>query len=478
LLPATAPRAGERLAFEVNLDACTGCKACVTACHNLNGLDADETWRKVGTLVGDGPVETVRQVVTTACHHCEDPGCLSGCPVMAYEQDARTGIVRHLDDQCIGCQYCVLMCPYEVPQYSPSRGIVRKCDMCQGRLAVGEAPACVQGCPNGAIAIRVVPVGGDGFMLPGAPDPALTRPSTRYRSERQPLGRLRAVDAARALPAHAHWPLVWMLTLTQVAVGVLGAAVVVGDLLQLVPFRLHASVVALGWGLLAAGLAASVTHLGQPTKAWRAFLGIRTSWLSREVLVFGACFTVATLYLGATVTARAWAPVLGALTVGLGCVSVACSVMVYAATGRSVWSWPRVSALFAASTILSSLGMAVGVLALANLPRLTVASAGAVIGLIAGIMPLLVVIDLWQAARVDAVAQRVLDVLAGPLRGWAGLRVACAFAVVASVPLAAVGGLSLTVVALFIWGCVCVGTFAERYLFFAAALAPHMPGEG
>ena len=43
-------------------------------------------------------------------------GCLNGCPVLAYEKDPVTGIVRHLDDQCIGCQYCMLKCPYDVPQ--------------------------------------------------------------------------------------------------------------------------------------------------------------------------------------------------------------------------------------------------------------------------------------------------------------------------------------------------------------------------
>ena len=74
--------------------------------------------------------EPYQQTVTTACHHCVEPACLEGCPVLAYEKDAETGIVRHLDDQCIGCQYCVLKCPYDVPKYSAKRGIVRKCDMC------------------------------------------------------------------------------------------------------------------------------------------------------------------------------------------------------------------------------------------------------------------------------------------------------------------------------------------------------------
>src|SRR5881394_1285781 len=51
LIPLDAPGTGEQYAFEVELDKCSGCKACVTACHSLNGLDENETWRDVGLLV-------------------------------------------------------------------------------------------------------------------------------------------------------------------------------------------------------------------------------------------------------------------------------------------------------------------------------------------------------------------------------------------------------------------------------------------
>jgi formate dehydrogenase iron-sulfur subunit len=156
LIPLNRPQEGEQYAFAVDLDACTGCKACVSACHSLNGLEDEELWRTVGFLHGGSSEEPYQQTITTACHHCVDPACANGCPVLAYEKDEETGIVRHLDDQCIGCQYCVLKCPYDVPKYSETKGIVRKCDMCQGRLAAGEAPACVQACPSGAIKIEIV----------------------------------------------------------------------------------------------------------------------------------------------------------------------------------------------------------------------------------------------------------------------------------------------------------------------------------
>jgi Fe-S-cluster-containing dehydrogenase component len=154
LIPKDPLRPGQQYAFEVNLDACTGCKACVVGCHHMNGLDETETWRKVDLLKGADPEPTV-QHLTSACHHCIDPGCMTGCPVQAYEKDETTGVVAHLDDQCIGCRYCELKCPYEVPQYSESLGIVRKCDMCIGRLQEGEAPACVQSCPTKRLKSRL-----------------------------------------------------------------------------------------------------------------------------------------------------------------------------------------------------------------------------------------------------------------------------------------------------------------------------------
>ena len=188
LIPLSQPKAGEQYAFEVDLDCCSGCKACVTACHSYNGLDEEETWRSVGLLLGGNEDHPVQQHVTTACHHCASPACMHGCPVNAYEKDRVTGIVKHLDDQCIGCVYCTLLCPYEVPQYNKARGIVRKCDMCADRLSASEAPACVQACPTRAIAIKIVDKdkvleeSQTTSLVPGAPPSDYTLPTTTYKS--------------------------------------------------------------------------------------------------------------------------------------------------------------------------------------------------------------------------------------------------------------------------------------------------------
>ncbi len=62
-------------------------------------------------LIGGSRAAPVMQHVTAACHHCLQPACMIACPVNAYEKDPITGIVKHLDDQCFGCQYCTIGLP-------------------------------------------------------------------------------------------------------------------------------------------------------------------------------------------------------------------------------------------------------------------------------------------------------------------------------------------------------------------------------
>src|SRR5688500_236698 len=272
------PVTGQQYAFEVDLDRCSGCKACVAACHSLNGLDENEVFRTVGLLHGGTPNAPVQQTVTTACHHCLEPACMHGCPVQAYEKDPVTGIVKHLDDQCIGCQYCTLMCPYDAPKYNKALGIVRKCDMCSDRLAHGEAPACVQACPSQAIAVRVVDhetviqTSEAHAFLPGAPTPEHTLPTTVYKSQKPMPANLLPADFYATSPEHSHPPLVIMLTVTQFAIGAFGLGLLVE--------RLSGS--AAGNALAQAGTAivralpavgGSRVPLGRPLPAWRALHG-------------------------------------------------------------------------------------------------------------------------------------------------------------------------------------------------------------
>ena len=362
LLPARGPTEGEQYAFAVDLDACSGCKACVTACHSLNGLDENETWRSVGLLQGDVDPGGFLQTVTTACHHCIDPACLNGCPVMAYEKEPVTGIVRHLDDQCIGCQYCILKCPYDVPKYSHKRGIVRKCDMCAGRLGVNEPPACAQACPNGAISITLVKRSAvasqacEGIFLPGAPNPAYTKPTTQYRTRRVLPARLTSADAHALRPAQSHPALVAMLVLTQLSVGAFCVETLMEGLfpanlmMQLSPVH---SAVALAVGLLALGT--STLHLGRPLSAWRAVIGLRTSWLSREIVVFGFFALLAILNAAGfwlSPLTRFSSAETGAAVAITGLLGVFCSVMIYHDTRRPFWMGWRSGFKFFGTTLV------------------------------------------------------------------------------------------------------------------------------
>jgi Fe-S-cluster-containing dehydrogenase component/DMSO reductase anchor subunit len=492
LIPATPPAPGQQYAFRVDLDACTGCKACVTACHNLNGLGESETWRDVGLLVGGAADRPLLQTVTTACHHCEDPACLSGCPVRAYEKDPITGIVRHLDDQCIGCQYCVLKCPYDVPKYDVSRGIVRKCDMCGDRLSAGEAPACVQGCPNEAISIALIETGAAPApllpLLPGLlPDSGYTRPTTRYVGGPVDARELRPADQAEVAPGAAHTPLSLMLVLSQLAAGTFGLEAL------LAPFDPAATPARCALGLAAAalGLAVANLHLGRPLYAFRAVLGLGTSWMSREIVVLGAFAGAAAL-----LTASAWLPALTAplaplrpalapFAAGLGLAGVACSIMIYADTRRALWHGARTAPLFLGSTL--ALGISSGVLA----GLLAGATSGWLAGL-AGLGAVVVAAKLrfeagWLAPR-DAqeapALARSAALLRGPLAPLARLRRVLGLAGGVALPVLLALSLLLwpqspllpSLAALALAACL-AGEWLERHLFFRACAPLAMPGQ-
>lgn len=489
LMPATPPAEGQQYAFDVDLDACSGCKACVTACHELNGLDEGEAWRSVGVLVGTGALPVV-QPVTTACHHCADPGCLNGCPVDAYEKDPVTGIVSHLDDQCIGCRYCTLTCPYEVPQYSADLGIVRKCDLCADRLSAGEAPACVQACPTEAISIRVVDVERYADDIPEpwpfeAPDAAITRPTTGYRSTRDLGTGVEPADLHAVTPGRAHIPLTVMLVLTQMAVGAyaaLWALRVTGMLHPVAGAPGKAAAV----GLAAVALGASVLHLGRPHLAWKAVIGLGHSWLSREIVAFSAfALLAASAAAPGPLPSGAW-PEAGAVL--LGAVAVWCSAMVYAVTGRPFWRIGRVVVRFAltaagpgnaaAAVTLAGTALAGGAGgALAGVPP--VAWTGSV-AMLAGLGVDLAVLRHRRRGEGDGLA-RTARLLAGELHPAVLRRAALGLAAAGMLAAAAVSaatGAAPAALALAVGGLACgtTGDLLERWWFFTAEASVRMPG--
>jgi formate dehydrogenase iron-sulfur subunit len=504
LLPTTLPEAGEQYAFEVNLDLCSGCKACVTACHELNGLDEAETWRGVGLLQGIDPLRSspVVQHVTTACHHCVEPGCLSGCPTLAYEKDPVTGIVKHLDDQCFGCQYCILACPYDVPKYHAAKGIVRKCDLCSGRLATGEAPACVQACPHQAIRITKVNLAAvqaatqSGSLVPDAPESRWTQPTTRYHSSRlsfdswgtdnsqgRPVVALVSADAGHVTAEHAHWPLIVMLVLSQLSVGLLCTS-----LLPVTSMSAGLAAIAVAWVTALVSIAAATLHLGRPLLAYRAVLGWKTSWLSREIIAFGAYFKGLTvLSVWQWLFPQLWPQLstsFGGITSGLGLVGVYCSYKIYAVTPRPYWNAADTAARF--SITLTLLGLAanwiVGVSAGHATSEAVQATAGCLI-LISGWRLLAdvrrkVQIDLngvsWQAQSARVIERHAATI---SFVRWTTLLVGgVLFPVVSLVAPAPTIGMEAILLAGISLLLLVVSEFCERTIFFVAAVAPRMPG--
>jgi Fe-S-cluster-containing dehydrogenase component len=86
------------------------------------------------------------------CLHCVDPSCVTACPVSALTKDKETGIVAYNKDACIGCRYCQVACPYNIPKFEwedPYPEIV-KCQLCKHLIKDGGMPACCSSCPTGA----------------------------------------------------------------------------------------------------------------------------------------------------------------------------------------------------------------------------------------------------------------------------------------------------------------------------------------
>ncbi len=152
----------------VDIDLCIGCKACEIACKEWNDLEVEEThnfgsyqshedltaatWDLMRfnevELDGNDIAWLIRK---DSCLHCEEPGCLLACPAPGAVVQYENGIVDFDQDECIGCQYCVSGCPFDIPRFDTKTKKVYKCTMCVDRVSNGLEPACVKACPTGSI---------------------------------------------------------------------------------------------------------------------------------------------------------------------------------------------------------------------------------------------------------------------------------------------------------------------------------------
>ncbi len=143
---------------------CIGCKTCVVACQEANGLPADTAGidsrydapldlsaraKNVIKLYTEGGV---RSFVKVQCMHCVDPACASACMLGALKK-REFGIVSYDSTLCVGCRYCEVACPYGVPkfQWTSAAPKIVKCELCKDRLSAGLEPACTAVCPRKAV---------------------------------------------------------------------------------------------------------------------------------------------------------------------------------------------------------------------------------------------------------------------------------------------------------------------------------------
>ena len=137
---------------------CIGCLSCEGACAEKNKLTYDDAIAKEKktsdhkyTYVAVKSVKGEDKFMRRMCMHCNDPSCVSACPVGALAK-TKEGPVTYNEDKCMGCRYCMVACPYGIPKYEWSKALpgVRKCILCPDRVVAGKQTACAEICPTGA----------------------------------------------------------------------------------------------------------------------------------------------------------------------------------------------------------------------------------------------------------------------------------------------------------------------------------------
>src|SRR5579871_4815736 len=463
LIPSRAPAAGEQYRFHFDMTKCIGCKCCVVACNEQNGNPADLNWRRVGEVEGGYYPYTQRHYLSMGCNHCVEPSCLIGCPVEAYTKSPETGVVVHSADACIGCQYCTWNCSYGVPQYNAARGVVGKCDMCHNRLSDGMAPACVAACPEGAIAIEIVNIAdwrrdylsANAPGLPSADDSISTTRVTLPGNLVPDLGR---VDTNRVRPEHPHWPLVFMLVVTQLCVG----AFIALWLLSIGEAKATLKIAALASLALAGmSLGASTIHLGRPIHAWRAMRGLRRSWLSREVLTLSLFAGAAGMFAGMLFFRLPGREMAGLATTIAGLAGITCSARIYIVRARPAWFSSYTVAEFFSTALL--LGPAFVHALDPTLPRavLFASVAGGAAQLIVQAAKFF-----WLSRAETFELRSCALLLAGKLRGLFAARLAILIAACILIPLTAVSPWAIRSA----FAIALAGELLGRYLFFVSVV--------
>jgi len=161
----------DRMGVLVDTTVCIGCRNCEWGCKTAHDLPAgdletyhdpapmekmrrpDDTALTVINKYDDPEKPLVPTTVKVQCMHCDHPACVSACIVGAFTKE-ENGSVQWDTDMCIGCRYCMVACPFQIPAFEYHKAIhpnIMKCDFCKDRTKGGLLPACVDICPVEAL---------------------------------------------------------------------------------------------------------------------------------------------------------------------------------------------------------------------------------------------------------------------------------------------------------------------------------------
>ena len=136
---------------------CIGCRACENACAKAHNFPVPEDELQAGVArktsvtqrcaINSYETSAGQAYVRNQCMHCNEPACASACLTQAMFK-TKEGPVVWREDKCMGCRYCMLSCPFDVPKfdYASTNPKIEKCDMCHDRILQGEIPVCVETC--------------------------------------------------------------------------------------------------------------------------------------------------------------------------------------------------------------------------------------------------------------------------------------------------------------------------------------------
>ena len=137
----------KRYALAIDTRKCINCKACVVACRAENQVPLGHSRDWINEEHRGVWPKLMASFEPEQCHHCARPSCVRVCPTGAsYQRD--DGLVVVNQDDCVGCRYCMIACPYNARFFREDKGVVEKCTFCSQRVDRGALPACVETCPS------------------------------------------------------------------------------------------------------------------------------------------------------------------------------------------------------------------------------------------------------------------------------------------------------------------------------------------